>query len=139
MASQITIRERRIRLQELMTQRVLSQAEIAKQLGVCVRTVHYDMQALEMAFAPISRVVVELRQQGLSLREIARKLDRLGIESSVYGWWELPKGRDRLPWTEAQVRKVLLRAGRDAFAAGKVTGGASPAGTADLASGPDGR
>jgi hypothetical protein len=94
-----------------------------------------------MAFsAPIIPVVVELRQQELSLREVARELYRRGIPSDPCGWgYETPNGRVPSLWSEAQVRRLLRRAGRDTFAAGKIAPGATPAGTVDLASGPDGQ
>jgi len=57
----------------------------------------------EEFYRHIVPIVVELRQKGLSLREIARELDRRGI--GLRHW-----GTDR-PWSATQVRRVLARAG----------------------------
>ena len=52
-------------------------------------------------YAPITPVVAELRRQGLSLRAIARELDRRGFKTRL----EYPGAR----WHATQVRRVLLR------------------------------
>jgi hypothetical protein len=53
-------------------------------------------------YAPIIPVVVELRQQGLSLRAIARELTARGIELRYMG--------RQSAWTAQQVKRVLTRA-----------------------------
>jgi hypothetical protein len=53
-------------------------------------------------YAPILPVVVELHRQGLSLRAIARELDRRGIKTRL----EYPGQR----WSATQVRRLLIRA-----------------------------
>jgi hypothetical protein len=53
-------------------------------------------------YAPIIPVVVELRRKGLSLRAIARELDRLGIRTRI----QYPDQR----WNASQIRRILARA-----------------------------
>jgi hypothetical protein len=65
-------------------------------------------------YAPIIPVVVELRQQGLSLRAIARELTARGVPLRNWG--------TAVPWSAQQVKRVLVRAA--APEAGK-SGGAS--------------
>jgi hypothetical protein len=50
-------------------------------------------------YAPIIPIVVDLHGQGLSLRAIARELDRMGIMTR-HAW----------DWSATQVRRVLARA-----------------------------
>ncbi len=59
-------------------------------------------------YAPIIPIVVELRNQGLSLRFIARELDARGIimRSEEVPIGAVHKGR----WNAGQVRRILLRA-----------------------------
>jgi hypothetical protein len=52
--------------------------------------------------APIIPVVVELRQQGLSLRAIARELTARGVPLRNWG--------TAIPWNAQQVKRVLARA-----------------------------
>jgi hypothetical protein len=52
-------------------------------------------------YAPLIPVVHELRNQGLSLRQIGRELEGRGVKARL-GW---PR------WSAAQVRRILLRAG----------------------------
>jgi hypothetical protein len=56
--------------------------------------------ALEF-YAPILPVVAELHAQGLSLRQIARELDRRGVKTRL----QYPGQR----WNAMQVRRVLAR------------------------------
>jgi len=59
-------------------------------------------------YAPIIPIVVELRNQGLSLRAIARELDRRGL---IMRFEECPgQSVHRGRWNASQVRRVLLRA-----------------------------
>jgi hypothetical protein len=51
-------------------------------------------------YAPLIPIVMELREQGLSLRAIARELEKRGIMSRLT--W--PR------WSAAQVRRVVIRA-----------------------------
>jgi Recombinase len=51
-------------------------------------------------YAPLIPIVVELRDQGLSLREIAAELEKRGIKAR-WGWTR---------WSAAQVRRILARA-----------------------------
>jgi hypothetical protein len=51
-------------------------------------------------YAPVLPVVAELRRQGLSLRAIARELERRGIKTRQE--WD--------HWSATQVRRVLARA-----------------------------
>src|SRR4051794_30402904 len=70
-------------------------------------------------YAPIVPVVVELRGQGLSLRAIARELDRRGVRTRQVSkpafaglgtdgepLWDM----EILRWSAAQVRRILMRA-----------------------------
>lgn len=58
-------------------------------------------------YAPIAPVVLELHRQKLSLREIARELEKRGIR---------PRNGRPGGWSASQVRRVLLRAGVEAIA-----------------------
>lgn len=65
-------------------------------------------------YAPIIPIVAELRRQGMSLRAIARELDRRGIRTRFDSWYESegsgpPKPRI-IRWNAAQVRRILIRA-----------------------------
>jgi hypothetical protein len=80
----------------------------------------------EQFYAPVLPVVVELRQQGLSLRAIAKELDRRGIKTRYgtrTGWLPVRVGtawkytitfklvsESYSRWTAEQVRRVLKRA-----------------------------
>ena len=71
-------------------------------------------EAAREFYAPLVPVVAELRRQGLSLRAIARELERRGL-----------KTRQEWPhWSATQVRRILAR-GRPAGASG---GGGAAAG-----------
>lgn len=61
----------------------------------------YLRQLAREFYAPIIPIVVELRQQGLTLRAIAGELGRRGIKTRQ-GWDH---------WSATQVRRVLARAG----------------------------
>ena len=85
--------------------------------GEMSRKVNADM-ANEF-YAPIIPVVVELRCQGLSLRAIARELDRRGIRTRQVGWVRYSRATSEGPrrgkiefirWSATQVRRVLARA-----------------------------
>jgi hypothetical protein len=52
-------------------------------------------------YAPILPLVAELHRQGLSLRAIARELDRQGVKTRI----QYPGQR----WSATQVRRVLVR------------------------------
>ena len=54
-------------------------------------------------YAPIVPIVAELRRQGLSLRAIARELDRRGVKTRV-------AYADQRRWSATQIRRVLARA-----------------------------
>jgi hypothetical protein len=58
------------------------------------------IQSAREFYAPIIPFVVKLRQEGLSLRAIARDLQARGIPSRVWN-----------QWSASQVRRVLQRAG----------------------------
>jgi hypothetical protein len=72
-------------------------------------------------YAPIIPVVVELHRQGLSLRAIARELDRRGVRTRQVSKVEFlgisPEGglrwsdRQWIQWSATQVRRVLARGG----------------------------
>ena len=85
--------------------------------GEMSRKVNADM-ANEF-YAPIIPVVVELRCQGLSLRAIARELDRRGIRTRQVGWVRYSRATSEGPrrgkiefirWSATQVRRVSARA-----------------------------
>jgi hypothetical protein len=91
-------------------------------------------RAAEEFYAPIIPVVVQLREQGLSLRAIAAELDRRGVRTRWVSFAEF-LGADEgggarfgeqrfIRWSATQVRRVLARAAR-----GAVTqpGGPAPA------------
>jgi hypothetical protein len=52
-------------------------------------------------YAPILPLVAELHRQGLSLRAIARELDRRGVKTRM----QYPDQR----WSATQIRRVLAR------------------------------
>jgi hypothetical protein len=85
----------------------------------CVTDAHYrggqaaaitNAQLAREFYAPIIPIVVELRNQGLSLRAIAGELDRRGtimrFEQPPPGYPPVHDGH----WNASQVRRVLLRA-----------------------------
>jgi hypothetical protein len=62
-------------------------------------------------YAPIIPIVVELRRQGLSLRAIARELDRRGIRTRQVGWYKAGASvMEVIRWSATQVKRVLARA-----------------------------
>jgi hypothetical protein len=60
----------------------------------------YLAQLAREFYAPLLPLVAELRRQGLSLRAIARELEKRGLKSR-HGWTE---------WSATQVRRMLARA-----------------------------
>ena len=63
-------------------------------------SVESNRRLAQAFYAPILPVVAELRRQGLSLRAIARELDRRGLKTRQE--WD--------HWSATQVRRVLARA-----------------------------
>jgi hypothetical protein len=62
-------------------------------------------------YEPIIPIVLELRRQGLSLRQIARELDRRGIRTRQVGKYEsFGSDMEIIRWSAQQVRRVLARA-----------------------------
>jgi hypothetical protein len=60
-----------------------------------------NVESARAFYAPILPVVAELHAQGLSLRQIARELDRRGVKTRL----QYPGQR----WNAMQVRRVLAR------------------------------
>jgi hypothetical protein len=76
-----------------------------------------NVESARAFYAPILPVVAELHGQGLSLRQIARELDRRGIKTRQE--WD--------HWSATQVRRVLARIAADRRAPQAAKSNAPPA------------
>jgi hypothetical protein len=77
-----------------------------------------NVESARAFYAPILPVVAELHRQGLSLRQIARELDRRGVKTR----FEYPGQR----WSATQVRRVLARIAAEGGAPQAAKTGSSP-------------
>jgi hypothetical protein len=92
-------------------------------------------QAAREFYAPLLPLVAELRRQGLSLRAIARELDRRGVRTRQVGWVASVDGPDGPAWSEltpirwsaTHVSRMLERAaGEEGIDVAPAPGGARP-------------